>query len=104
MPRSSQWSLPFGPPNQNPVNISPLTHACHMSRPPQPPCFNHSNNIRWRIQAVKFIMETNTSAATYHSEQVSQNLTENEPRFDVCWVTNGDHNDALTLILHVWRN
>jgi hypothetical protein len=23
-PRSSQWSLPFGPPNQNPVNTSPL--------------------------------------------------------------------------------
>jgi hypothetical protein len=23
-PRSSQWSLPFGPPNQNPVNISPF--------------------------------------------------------------------------------
>jgi hypothetical protein len=22
-PRSSQWSLAFGPPNQNPVNISP---------------------------------------------------------------------------------
>jgi hypothetical protein len=23
-PRSSQWSLPFGPPNENPVNTSPL--------------------------------------------------------------------------------
>jgi hypothetical protein len=30
---SSQWSLTFGPPNQNPVNTSPLPHACHMSRP-----------------------------------------------------------------------
>jgi hypothetical protein len=27
-----------------------------MSRPPQPPWFNHPNNIRWRIQAVKFII------------------------------------------------
>jgi hypothetical protein len=36
-PRSSQWSLPFGPPNQNPVNTSSLPHACHMSRPPHPP-------------------------------------------------------------------
>jgi hypothetical protein len=45
-PRSSQWSLPFGPPNQNIVNTSPLQHACHMSRPPHPPWFNHSNNIR----------------------------------------------------------
>jgi hypothetical protein len=26
-PRSSQWSLPFGPPNQNPVNISPPVRA-----------------------------------------------------------------------------
>jgi hypothetical protein len=55
-PRSSQWSLTFGPPNQNPVNTSPLPHACHMSRPPHPPWFNHPNNIRWRIQAVKFII------------------------------------------------
>jgi len=35
-PRSSQWSLPFGPPNQNPVNTFPL-HVCYMSRPPHPP-------------------------------------------------------------------
>jgi hypothetical protein len=27
-----------------------------MSRPPHPPWFNHPNNIRWRIQAVKFII------------------------------------------------
>jgi hypothetical protein len=32
--RSSKWSLAFGPPNQNPVNTSPLPHAFHMSRPP----------------------------------------------------------------------
>jgi hypothetical protein len=34
MPRSSQWSLTFGPPNQNPVNTSPLpmraTCASHL--------------------------------------------------------------------------
>jgi hypothetical protein len=36
-PRSFQWSLTFGPPNQNPVNTSPLPHARHMSRPPHPP-------------------------------------------------------------------
>jgi hypothetical protein len=56
VPRSSQWSLTFGTPNQNPVNTSPLPHACHMSRPPRPPWFNHPNNIQWRIQAVKFII------------------------------------------------
>jgi hypothetical protein len=27
-----------------------------MSRPPQPPWFNHPNNIRWRIQVMKFII------------------------------------------------
>jgi hypothetical protein len=36
-PRSSQWSLAFGPPNQNPVNTSPLPHTCHMSHPLHPP-------------------------------------------------------------------
>jgi hypothetical protein len=54
-PRSSQWSLTSGPHNQNPINTSPLPHACHMSCPPHPPSFNHPNNIRRRIQAVKFI-------------------------------------------------
>jgi hypothetical protein len=47
-PRPSQWSLAFGPPNQNSVNTSLLPHACHMSRPPHPPWFNYPNNIRWR--------------------------------------------------------
>jgi len=55
MPRSYQWSPDFGPPNQKPVNTSPLSYASHMSRSPQPPSFNHANNIRWRIQAMKFI-------------------------------------------------
>jgi hypothetical protein len=27
-----------------------------MSRPPHPPSFNHPNSIRWRIQAVKYII------------------------------------------------
>jgi hypothetical protein len=55
-PRSSQCSLTFGPPNQNPVNSSPYPLACHMSRPPHPPWCNHPKNIRWRIQTVKFII------------------------------------------------
>jgi hypothetical protein len=54
--RSFQWSPPFGPPNQNSANTSPLPHACHMSCPPHPPWFNHPNNIRWRIHVVKFII------------------------------------------------
>jgi hypothetical protein len=55
-PRTSQWYLPFGPPNQNPVNTCPFPYACHLSLPLHPPWFNHPNNIRWRIQAMKFII------------------------------------------------
>jgi hypothetical protein len=54
--RSYQWSLTFGPPNQNPVNTSPLPNASHMSCLSQPPWFNHPNNIWWRIQAMKVII------------------------------------------------
>jgi hypothetical protein len=55
-PRSSQWSLLFGLPHKNPVNTSPLAHAYYISRPPDPPWFNHNNDIRWRTQAMKFII------------------------------------------------
>jgi len=54
---SFQLSLPFGPPNQNFVNTSPLPHACHMSLPLHPPWFSHPNNIRWRRQAMKYIVQ-----------------------------------------------
>jgi hypothetical protein len=53
-PRSSQRSLTFGPPKQDPVNTSPIHPACHMSRPPHPSWLNHPNNIQWRIQVMKF--------------------------------------------------
>jgi hypothetical protein len=49
-PRSSQWSLAFGPPNQNPVNTSPFPHACHMSRPPHHPWFNHPKKDTLQIK------------------------------------------------------
>jgi hypothetical protein len=55
-PRSSQWSLAFGPSNQNPVSTSSLPHACHMSSPPHPSWFNHPNNIRRRMQVMKLII------------------------------------------------
>jgi hypothetical protein len=56
MPGSSQWSLPFRFPNQDPVNTSPLPHPCHTSCPPHPPWYNHPNDIQWRIQIMKFII------------------------------------------------
>jgi hypothetical protein len=54
-PRFSQWSLRFGPPHQNPLNTSPLPHACHMSSPPHPEdepftlliLFTYENTARW---------------------------------------------------------
>jgi hypothetical protein len=49
-PRSFRWSLPFRPPNQNPVNTFPLPRACHMSRPPHPHWFNHSMQKEWHLK------------------------------------------------------
>jgi hypothetical protein len=65
-PRSSQWSLTFGLPNRNPVNTSPFPPACHMSCPPHPPWFNHPNNIRRRLQAMKFIMQFSPRSVFLH--------------------------------------
>jgi hypothetical protein len=45
-PRSFQWSLAFGPPNQNPVNTFSVPHECHVSSPHHSPWFNHPNSIR----------------------------------------------------------
>jgi hypothetical protein len=36
-PWSSNWSFSFGLSHQNPVHVSPLSHACHMPRPPHSP-------------------------------------------------------------------
>jgi hypothetical protein len=36
--------------------VSTCPYACYMSYPPHPPWFNHPNSIRWRIQAMKFII------------------------------------------------
>jgi hypothetical protein len=53
MPWSSKWSLSFGLSHQNPVHVSPLSHACHMPRPPHSPSFDLPNNIwRW-VQIMK---------------------------------------------------
>jgi hypothetical protein len=54
MPMSSHWSLIFRASQSKPCKH--LSHACHMSRPPRPLWFNHPNNIRWRMLAVKFII------------------------------------------------
>jgi hypothetical protein len=41
MPRSCQWSLAFGPRNQDCYKHLSLPHTCHMSSPPHSPWFNH---------------------------------------------------------------
>jgi hypothetical protein len=47
--RSFKWSLSFGLSHQNPAHVSPLSHACHMPRPPHSPWFYLSNNIWWWV-------------------------------------------------------
>jgi hypothetical protein len=37
MPWSFKWSLSLGLSHQNPVHVSPLSHACHMPYPPHSP-------------------------------------------------------------------
>jgi hypothetical protein len=87
-PRSSQWSLAFGPPNQNPVNTSPLPQACHMSSPPHHPWFNHLN-IRWRIQAVKFIIMQFSSRSvflSFRSKYLPQHVVLKNPNNFTCYL------------------
>jgi len=43
-PRSCKWFLSLKPPHQNPARTSPVSHTCHMPRPP-----DHPNSIWWGI-------------------------------------------------------
>jgi hypothetical protein len=53
MPWSVKWSFSFGLSHQNPLHLSPLSHACHMPRPPLSPWFDLLNNVwRW-VQIMK---------------------------------------------------
>ena len=56
MPGSSNWSLSFRSPHQNPVYISPLPHMCHMPRPSHSSRFYHPNNMGWRVQIIKLLI------------------------------------------------
>jgi hypothetical protein len=46
-PWSFKRSFYFGLSHQNPVHVSPLSHACHMPCPPHSPWFDLPNNIWW---------------------------------------------------------
>jgi hypothetical protein len=46
-------SFSFGLSHQKPVHVSPLSHACHMPRPPHSPWFDLPNNILWWVQIMK---------------------------------------------------
>jgi hypothetical protein len=92
-PRSSQWSLALGPPNNiiTPLSnirwwiqkfpdwppgartangtalcISHLSHPCYLHRQSHPPWFNYPNNIRWRIQAVKLLIMQSSPASRHY--------------------------------------
>jgi hypothetical protein len=52
-PWSSDWAFSFELSHQNPVHVSPLSHACHTPCPPHSPWFDLPNNIRWWVQIMK---------------------------------------------------
>ena len=56
MPRSSKWSHSIRSPHQNPVNTSPVSYMCHVSRPSHSSWFDHPNNIWWVVQNIKLLV------------------------------------------------
>jgi hypothetical protein len=54
---SFKWSFSFGLSHQNPVPVSPLSHACHMPHPPSSPWFDLPNNIWWWVRIMKLRIE-----------------------------------------------
>jgi hypothetical protein len=52
-PWSFKWSFSFGLSHQNPVHVSPLSHAYHIPRPPHSSWFDVPNIILWRAQIMK---------------------------------------------------
>ena len=54
-PGSSKRSLSLRFPHQNPVYVSPLTHARYMPRPSNSR-FYHPNNIGWGVQIMRLLI------------------------------------------------
>jgi len=55
-PGSSQWSLSFRFPHQNPVCTSPLPNTCYMFRASHPSWFDYPKNIWWGVEIIKFLI------------------------------------------------
>jgi hypothetical protein len=51
MPWSFKLSFSFGLSHQNPVHVSPLSHACNMPNPPHSPWFDLRNDIWLWVQS-----------------------------------------------------
>ena len=53
-PMSSEWSLSFWFPHQNPVCVSPLPHTCYFHRSSYY-WFDHPNNTWWWLQIITLL-------------------------------------------------
>jgi hypothetical protein len=86
MPGSSKWSASLRSPHQNPVCTSPLTHTCYMPRPPH--SFDHSNNIWWWVQIIKFLVMQSSPLPCYLVRLVPNSKESIQVRgFVMCFVT-----------------
>jgi len=61
----SSGLLPWGPPKQNSINASLLSHAYHMSRPAHPPRFNHPTLKHTNIPNALLCQLTHVIALTF---------------------------------------
>jgi hypothetical protein len=83
-PTASKWSLSVRFPNENSECIPHLSHECNMSRLPHPPLFEYPNNILWRVQVIKFIMQS--SPASRHFLPLRSKYSPQYPDHKPCQV------------------
>ena len=55
-PRSSQWTLTFKFPYQNPTCTSPLPQTCHIPSPSHYSTFDHPNNMWSKVRFIRLLI------------------------------------------------